>query len=328
MSYYVLIDGEQKGPFEDTTVAQMVGRGQIGPDTLVWTAGMADWERADSAPGLLELFHGEGLPPRRRAPRFGARAAPPPAAPTAPAGPVDRLDIGEAIATGLNAFWAQPGRAMVVALVYNLLPALLVLPLFALLFVVTGGEPEAMETRNPAQVAVAAVLGIALLALVTILYGGFCACMIDLVREEEVSVGKLFSGFARAGDLVVFGILYAVAVTVGFALLVVPGVFAAVAFMLTPYIIMESELSGLAAMRASFRAVMTLGWWRCFGLLVLLFAALIVLSLILEGLGLALGEFAHGVLQVVANILLTALAGVIFAAMYEQARPNSESTEA
>ena len=320
MAYYVLVDDEQTGPFEDAAIADMVARGEVTADTLVWAAGMADWAPARGVAGLASLF-GAAPPP---AAGFARRpAAPVPAA----AGPVERLDIAAAIATGLGAFSRQPGRAMLAALVYNIVPIVLVAPVFGVLFALYGGEPEAGEA-NPGMMVLIALLVVAMLAVVVILYGGFCACMIDLVRDRQVEVAKVFSGFSRAGPLIAFGILYALAVAVGFMVLIAPGVFVAVAFMLTPYIVIESELSGIAAMKASFRAIMTLGWWRCFALLVLLFAALVVASLVLEGLGLVLGDLVHALLQFAFNIALTAVAGAIFAAIYEQARRNSERAEA
>ena len=50
MTWHVLIDGEQKGPFEADTVKQMIGRGEVGAETLVWTAGIEDWSRAIDVP--------------------------------------------------------------------------------------------------------------------------------------------------------------------------------------------------------------------------------------------------------------------------------------
>ena len=50
--YYIVVDDNRVGPL---TLAQLSERG-IEPSTLVWTAGMADWSRADSVPELAPLF--------------------------------------------------------------------------------------------------------------------------------------------------------------------------------------------------------------------------------------------------------------------------------
>ncbi|NLA64270.1 MAG: DUF4339 domain-containing protein [Bacteroidales bacterium] len=54
--YYIAISGVQQGPFRKIHLQQMVVNGQLTPDTLVWTMGMAGWERAKSIPSISELF--------------------------------------------------------------------------------------------------------------------------------------------------------------------------------------------------------------------------------------------------------------------------------
>ncbi len=50
--YYIVVNDNRVGPL---SLAQLSERG-IEPSTLVWTAGMADWARADSVPELAPLF--------------------------------------------------------------------------------------------------------------------------------------------------------------------------------------------------------------------------------------------------------------------------------
>ncbi len=50
--YYIVVDDNRVGPL---TLAQLSERG-IEPSTLVWTAGMPDWSRADTMPELALLF--------------------------------------------------------------------------------------------------------------------------------------------------------------------------------------------------------------------------------------------------------------------------------
>ena len=54
--YHVAVGGVQQGPFPVTQLQQMVQQGQLTPDTLVWTAGMAGWAAANSVPSLSQLF--------------------------------------------------------------------------------------------------------------------------------------------------------------------------------------------------------------------------------------------------------------------------------
>lgn len=50
--YYIVVDDNRVGPLSLSQLAERA----IEPSTLVWTAGMADWSRADSLPELAPLF--------------------------------------------------------------------------------------------------------------------------------------------------------------------------------------------------------------------------------------------------------------------------------
>ena len=59
--FHVAVAGVQQGPFPMTQLQQMAQQGQLTPDTLVWTAGMAAWEAASTLPSLSQLF--DAVPP-------------------------------------------------------------------------------------------------------------------------------------------------------------------------------------------------------------------------------------------------------------------------
>ena len=75
MAWYYATDGQRRGPVSDEEFGDLVRRGVIAPDSLVWTAGMADWRRlAEVAPELPPP-----LPARPDAAGAGAGARPAPA---------------------------------------------------------------------------------------------------------------------------------------------------------------------------------------------------------------------------------------------------------
>lgn len=47
-AYHVAINGQAAGPFDLATLAQMAAAGQFNGSSLVWKAGMATWEKADT----------------------------------------------------------------------------------------------------------------------------------------------------------------------------------------------------------------------------------------------------------------------------------------
>jgi len=51
--WYVLVDGDQTGPFALDAVRERVVDGDVGPDTWVWADGMPEWRRAARVPALV-----------------------------------------------------------------------------------------------------------------------------------------------------------------------------------------------------------------------------------------------------------------------------------
>ena len=53
MAWYYAMGGQRRGPVSDEEFGDLVRRGVVAPDSLVWTAGMADWRRlSEVAPEL------------------------------------------------------------------------------------------------------------------------------------------------------------------------------------------------------------------------------------------------------------------------------------
>lgn len=59
MEYYIVRDGEAVGPFSEEALAELAGRDELGPQTLVWTEGMTDWAEAGSVSELGRVLKGE-----------------------------------------------------------------------------------------------------------------------------------------------------------------------------------------------------------------------------------------------------------------------------
>lgn len=85
MHWFVLLDGESRGPVEASTFAAWRQQGLVAPSTLVWSDGMPQWAPA-SQTSLASVFesgvggHGGG-PLRPEAPPAVAPAQPPPGGP-------------------------------------------------------------------------------------------------------------------------------------------------------------------------------------------------------------------------------------------------------
>jgi TM2 domain-containing membrane protein YozV len=88
MDYFIAINGAQQGPFP---IGELIARGMTS-DSLVWRAGMAQWQRADSIPELQALFAKAQSAQTTGVPPPSAGAWPPQSAPP-PQQPYPRVDI-------------------------------------------------------------------------------------------------------------------------------------------------------------------------------------------------------------------------------------------
>lgn len=64
VAFYVAVNGQATGPFDMTTLQQMAVSGQLTADSLVWKAGMAQWEKAGNIAEMRSYF----IPPVPPAP--------------------------------------------------------------------------------------------------------------------------------------------------------------------------------------------------------------------------------------------------------------------
>ena len=52
-NWFYAANGQQQGPFGDAQLQDLISNGTVRPDTLVWTEGMAGWQKAAEVPGLM-----------------------------------------------------------------------------------------------------------------------------------------------------------------------------------------------------------------------------------------------------------------------------------
>jgi GYF domain 2 len=59
-SWFFAANGQQQGPYPEAQFRDLIARGAVNAQTLVWSEGMAGWQKAGEVPGLM----GGGIPPR------------------------------------------------------------------------------------------------------------------------------------------------------------------------------------------------------------------------------------------------------------------------
>ncbi len=57
-AWYIVVDGEQKGPLPPIQLSQLFAKGSVGLDSYVWREGFDDWKVAGDVPELTQLFGG------------------------------------------------------------------------------------------------------------------------------------------------------------------------------------------------------------------------------------------------------------------------------
>lgn len=69
LAYFVVINGQQQGPFDEAGLRAKIASGELVRNSLVWTAGMQNWEEAAKVPDLVPIL--AAVPPK---PQFDAMA--------------------------------------------------------------------------------------------------------------------------------------------------------------------------------------------------------------------------------------------------------------
>ncbi|MCH5176602.1 MAG: DUF4339 domain-containing protein [Prevotellaceae bacterium] len=55
-TYYVVIDGQQVGPLNDSEIAQLAQQKRIHKDTQAWVPGMPTWKSIQEVPAILKII--------------------------------------------------------------------------------------------------------------------------------------------------------------------------------------------------------------------------------------------------------------------------------
>ena len=247
-------DGREYGPVAADQVKGWVAAGRANGQTKAKLEGSADWKALADFPEFADVF---------------AAPMPPPTASAVPAGPVDpatyaadliarapKLDIGAALGRAWEFykanFWGLVGATFIMMAVQMMAGLIPFLGFLANLLL--GG----------------------------VFLGGLYYFYLRRLRGQTSDVGDVFAGFSLAfAPLMLGGLVSSMLTGLGLLLLILPGIYLAVAWSFTAALIIDKKLEFWTAMEVS-RRVITAQWWRLFGLMIVagLLAALGVLGLI------------------------------------------------
>ena len=144
--------------------------------------------------------------------------------------------------------------------------------LYALLFVAVAGLGGVLAAFGINQNASVLLQIMIQLLVVVVLYPFMASVILVAARHMtggQIAFADLFGSYGKAGKLVGAGLLVQLLTIVGFLLLIVPGIYLSVAYMLTGALIAERDMGIWQAMETS-RKLVTKHWLTVFliGLLV------------------------------------------------------------
>jgi len=196
----------------------------------------------------------------------------------------NNLDFGVVFNRGWDAFAQNIGQAVLFALLYLAgiivasLPLLFILwgTLFSLFFAAVSG-PDAGEAVALSALSNALfLLAVLALALAVLLLGwsaGLYYVLRKLASGQAPEFGDMFTQFPKLGQLIVFALVYGLAVLVGCLFLLLPGIFLAVMWSQGLFLIIDKGLDPFSAMAASWKRV-----WEDFWVVLAILAVLALIS--------------------------------------------------
>ena len=251
-------DGKEYGPVTADQVRICIAAGRANPDTRAKALGTDDWK---SLGDFADFASAGPAEPPKAGPVPGVGAERIAEEMKARAGLLDVSSCCERSWSLLKAnFWPMVG---VTALVVIMEEAVILWTYFGL--------------GQVAELVVASVIG-------SVFLGGLQYYFLRKIRGQPAGLGDAFAGFTTAFlPLVLGGLVGGVLIAFGLILLILPGIYLAVAYTFAWLLIIDRKLDFWTALEVS-RRVITAQWWRVFGLLLLcLVFALLGMALLLVG---------------------------------------------
>lgn len=120
--------------------------------------------------------------------------------------------------------------------------------------------------------------------LLTLLIPGFYIVAFQIARNRPTAFGDFFKGFNRALPVLLLSIVSSLLIAIGFVLLILPGIYLAVSYMLSLPLLLDKNLDFWPAMETS-RKLVGKKWFSFFGFSIVL-TLINILGALLLGLGL------------------------------------------
>lgn len=150
------------------------------------------------------------------------------------------------------------------------------------------------------------------------LYTGFVVELVRDVRDgrRDNAVGDLFSAATPAiVPLIVFGVLFGIAVAIGLILIIIPGLILLTFWCVGAPAIVVEHAGPIDAFGRSWRLVRG-DAWGVFGVLVVVFLILIVVGVVLGAIGAAIGTSGVIVAAIISSVFTAPISAIAISVMF------------
>lgn len=141
---------------------------------------------------------------------------------------------------------------------------------------------DAKVADSSIKLAILSILALITLVLTILLQAGYFKIFFELYDDEDVKVSDLYTNYKPFWRLLLGSIIQAIILIVGFVFFIVPGIYFALTFIFSKFLIVDKGLSPIKALRQS--ALLTKGVkWQLLKLSIILWALNLAGVLLLVG---------------------------------------------
>jgi hypothetical protein len=166
---------------------------------------------------------------------------------------------------------------------------------------------------------VLALLGLVIYIAAGVLYTGYVVKLVQDTRDGKMhhSVEELYESAAPyVGTLILNGLLAAIGIAIGFALVIVPGlILITIWAVIAPAIVVED--AGVIGAFGRSRELVRGHGWPVFGSIVLAYLAVLVISYVSAGIGNAIaGDAGHIILGTIGDVLAAPILAIVASTLF------------
>jgi putative effector of murein hydrolase LrgA (UPF0299 family) len=162
------------------------------------------------------------------------------------------------------------------------------------------------------------LLTVAISIVAITLFTGFVVKLVEDVRDgrRDSTIGELMSSATPAiGPLILNGFLRAIAIAVGFVLLIVPGLILLTIWAVTAPAIVVERVGAIDAFGRSRELVRGNGW-SVFAVIVIAFLISLGVGLVLGGIGAGIGGAGAVIFRIVSDVVTAPIAALVAAILF------------